>query len=221
MIATGLCLMGGCFAQDDASQVVETYWPAHAVRVDHETIVLKPYGDDLLLPFWTMGVRAGGRLENVSSNESDKGGANILNWGEWGPNFTSYEVNDAFYLATNFENRIFGALVYAVCASSQSRTWAGVESAERFINYMEAYAADNKMCVNSSLGSGEADVAGWPSSFDTPWQIRIKGQSNTCDVVSFWWYNDLQRGYFMVQPMRSVHGDPAFFTHGYDILTEL
>ena len=33
MIAAGLCMMGGCFAQDSASQTVDTYWPTECVEI--------------------------------------------------------------------------------------------------------------------------------------------------------------------------------------------
>ena len=33
MIANGLCLMGGCFAQQPDSSVVDTYWPAESVPI--------------------------------------------------------------------------------------------------------------------------------------------------------------------------------------------
>ena len=223
MIAVGLCMMGGCFAQDSSSQVVDTYWPAHSVRVDHETLILKPYGNDLLLPFWTEGVRAGGRLENVSWNEADNGGSNILNWGEWGTNVTSYEVSDAIFLGTtapNNPNRR-GAYSYSVCLDNQKRSIIGYDSPERFVAHMEIYAIDDMFFLSSSIGNAQTRVSGWPSAYNTAWQIRIKGQASVSDVVSFWWYNSLQNEYFMVQPMCSVCGDSALFTHGFDILTEL
>ena len=223
MIATGLCLMGGCFAQDAASQVVDTYWPAHSVRVDHETLVLKTYGTDLLLPFWTAGLRAGGRLENVSWNEADNGGSNILNWGEWGTAASPYEVVDALFLGTEYQGQQFGAISYAVCSKNGNRTiiCKNDGNGNNFIDYMEVYATDDKFYLKSSMGDGNAVVREWPSSFTTPWRIRIKGEKNSFDVASFWWYNNLKEGYFMVQPMCSVSGEPAFFTHGYNILTEL
>lgn len=33
MIAAGLCLMGGCFAQDDNGKAVDTYWPAISAAI--------------------------------------------------------------------------------------------------------------------------------------------------------------------------------------------
>lgn len=40
MIASGLCMMGGCFAQDAASQTVESYWPAETVDITDNKIVI-------------------------------------------------------------------------------------------------------------------------------------------------------------------------------------
>lgn len=33
MIAAGLCLMGGCFAQDGTSRTLDAYWPSQCVKV--------------------------------------------------------------------------------------------------------------------------------------------------------------------------------------------
>lgn len=33
MIATGLCMMGGCFAVDDSGRAVDSYWPSESVPV--------------------------------------------------------------------------------------------------------------------------------------------------------------------------------------------
>ena len=35
MIAAGLCMMGGCFAQDETTDAVDTYWPARSVPVPY------------------------------------------------------------------------------------------------------------------------------------------------------------------------------------------
>lgn len=38
VIAAGLCMMGGCFAQDEFSGVVDSYWPAECVAVPSYTL---------------------------------------------------------------------------------------------------------------------------------------------------------------------------------------
>lgn len=45
MIAAGLCLMGGCFAQDDNGKAVDTYWPAisAAIPSSPESIAILQY----------------------------------------------------------------------------------------------------------------------------------------------------------------------------------
>ena len=35
MIAAGICLMGGCFAQDDNGKAVDTYWPAISAAIPY------------------------------------------------------------------------------------------------------------------------------------------------------------------------------------------
>ena len=45
MIATGLCVMGGCFALDNGA-AVDTYWPAAAAEISPDI----PYGLVLTIP---------------------------------------------------------------------------------------------------------------------------------------------------------------------------
>ena len=210
-------MMGGCFAQDADSQVVGTYWPAHSVRVDHTTLILKEKSSDLLHPFWTEGMRAGGRIENVSWRESDGNGSNILNWGTW-----EVGIVDAMYLGTTVDTYV-GPSLYGVCNQQNPKQLVAFPSEERFFEYAEAYAADNYCTMDSSLGSGRTEMPNWPSKYYSQhMQIRIKGESTSSDIVSCWYCNDVwPRQFYMVQPMCSVAGDKAFFTHGFDILTEL
>ena len=204
--------MGGCFAQDKASKTVDTYWPAHAANIADKTLVLKSYGDDLTLPFWTPGVRAGGRIENVSITGT---GSNILNWGEWG------RAADALYLGTKGYFTPGKAAAYSVCSGEAIVSISVGSDSETFVEYMEVNAREDSFVLTSSFGDADAKVKSWLSNYTDMWQIRIKGPGHVFDVASFWWYNDLQHLYFMVQPMCSVSGESAFFTHGYNILTEL
>ena len=214
MIAAGLCMMGGCFAQDETGLTMASYWPAHSVHVDHRTYIIKDFADDLLLPFWRSGMRAGGRLENVTWNTDDNGGSNILNWGRW-----EADSRDFLTLAST-RNAIIGAVIYAVCGDNIKII--GFNSGEPKVDYMELSAADDVFYLDSPFGSSNAVAAGYPSVNNGPWQIRIKAGNNACDVVSFWWINDeFHKQYFMVQPMCSAQGETAFYTHGFDILTEL
>lgn len=213
-------MMGGCFAQDEKGQTVASYWPAHSVHVDHTTYIIKDYADDLLLPFWTDGVRAGGRLENVTWNADDRGGANILNWGRWDSLSDDFLVLGSTY--NQYDAVYIGAVSYAVCLFNESRTVLGLECNENRVDYMEVSACDDSFFLASSLGSLNAVVKGYPSDDTSPWRIRVRSDYNACDVVSFWWINDeYHHKYFMVQPMRSAHEESAFYTHGYDILTEV
>ena len=204
--------MGGCFAQNSASKTVDTYWPAHAVTVADKTLILKNYEADLSLPFWAAGVRAGGRIENVSITGT---ATNLLNWGEWG------SVADALYLGTKANNTPGNAAAYSVCSGGVISAVSAGSGSDAFVEYMEVDAREDSFVLTSSLGDAETKVKGWPSNYTGMWRIRIKGNGHVFDVASFWWYNDLQHQYFMVQPMCSVSGEPAFFTHGYNILTEL
>lgn len=223
MIASGLCMMGGCFAQDATSAAVETYWPAHAVHMENYTVIIKPYAADLRLPFWVEGVRCGGRLENVK----DSNPTNHLNWGEWG-SATGTSINDALFLGSlgsvdGYNNQKTGAVAYYVSASSAI---AGVffdSSYDEVYEWMSVKAENSQFSLSCPLGHKFRTVSPYPASRDGMWQIRIKvEQGNGFDVVSYWWANDIvQKRYFVVQPMCSVDGFSAFYTHGYNILTEL
>ena len=218
MIAAGFCMMGGCFAQEENSAAVETYWPAHAVEIS-QTIIFMPISSELLLPFWGNGVRAGGRFENfVRPSSSTKN--NVLNWGAWGWIDNVYAL-DALYLGCGYDKNN-GPSAYAVCNGGVSAI-ACVESEATFFPFAEIEAEDNKFCVYSWLGSANGEVDSYPSNYTVPWQIRVKLEAGEkCDLVSFWWSNSvIQKKFFMVQPMRSPGGVVAFFTHGFNRLMEL
>ena len=91
MIAAGLCLMGGCFAQDESSMAVDTYWPAHSVHVEDTTYILKPADASLTTPLFIDGIQYGGQAENVQAKRDNAD--TILGWGVW-----TTSVFDAVYL---------------------------------------------------------------------------------------------------------------------------
>lgn len=220
MIAAGLCMMGGCFAQNTIGQAEETYWPSHAVHIDHRTLIIKDYASDLPLPLWTEGMQAGGRLENVSWTDADNGGSNILCWGVWDRR-NGYLYADAFYLGSRFDASKIGAEAYSVTEQERLDVlWQPFDSPVAFMECAATYPSftlTSPAGVDSVIISGSGDVLNPGEA-----RIRVVGQANTCDVVSYWWRNDVvQKRYFMVQPMHSVTGLSAFFTHGYNILTEL
>lgn len=43
MIAAGLCMMGGCFAQNEQTACVDTYWPAEYVEIPAATPTIRLY----------------------------------------------------------------------------------------------------------------------------------------------------------------------------------
>lgn len=214
MIAAGLCMMGGCFAQDASTQTVETYWPAHSVRVEQKTIVLKAASRDLLLPFWAEGMKAGGRLENANSSK----GGNVLAWGTW-----DNSNRDAVYFGTTATQPVCSLVYDAEDGSLQRKELLSSEPGPLY-KWMEVVLSYESGVVFTTPSQTQTLLfPGGRSPYLTAWRIRIMAENFTyVDVVSFWWMNDIvQKQYFMAQPMCSVAGESAFFTHGFNILTEL
>ncbi len=215
-------MMGGCFAQDANSQAVETYWPTHAVHVKNNTVIIRPYASDLLLPFWVEGVRAGGRIENVKADNP----TNHLNWGEWGA-ASGISLSDALYLGSRgkengYNTQRDGAVAYYV-SSAQDIRGVFFDGDDAVYKWMDVKVEDSQFMLSCPLGKKTCNVTSYPTSKMGSWQIRIKVEhGNSFDVVSYWWANDIvHKRYFMVQPMCSADGYSAFYTHGYNILTEL
>lgn len=50
MIAAGLCMMGGCFAQDEASRTVDSYWVTSSIPVPYSASSLGIYEIQMLPP---------------------------------------------------------------------------------------------------------------------------------------------------------------------------
>lgn len=217
MIAAGLCMMGGCFAQDATTRAVEAYWPAHSVRVERKSLIIKEESDDLLLPFWTEGMKAGGRLENVFP-DSD---GNILNWGHW--TNAPYYSQDALYFGCSTtgpcgymifikEGKVFQRMDFSSTESGPPYEWTEI-----------SVSHDSGVFFSTPSQTQTFPFPPVPSPYYSPWRIRVTAAPcKYVDVVSYWWMNDVvQKQYFMVQPMCSVAGESAFFTHGFNILTEL
>lgn len=209
MIAAGLCLMGGCFAQDAATRTVETYWPAHSVHLVDRVLIFKEYGPDLLMPFHAQGLLAGGCAENVL--EPTVAAVHLFNWGDWRDGY-----GDAIYVGVSPSKAFISDVLPAP------------EPAE--VNFPISYPVRTFQVSVNSLGCALFSEQGetyrkftdelYP--YRKEWKIRVSCLGSECDFVSYWWINEeIQKQYFMSQPMCSVAGDSAFFTHGFNILTEL
>lgn len=214
MIAAGLCLMGGCFAQDESSQVVETYWPAHSVRMEGRDVVIMPEQNGYLTtPIWREeGLYIEARMENVSWTS----GGVIFSAGVWkGAGGT----NDAFYMATKHDSHI-GPQAFSLGRSINSGVRRLIVDVPSPIDYMHGVAHNldfsldvpgHHLTAQAELGTDKA------ASFS----IILRGASNAHDFVVSGWCDDVRGMYYMNQPMVSVSQADAVFTHGLNILTEL
>lgn len=212
MIAAGLCMMGGCFAQDAGSQAVETYWPAHSVYVD-KSVVIKDYAYDLTTPFWrTEGLRAGARVENVIWTEK----GNILSWGNWVTGFA-----DALYMGTAgaWDKAAEGAVAYGVGESGETAQVAF--SLNSPLDFIEVAISNLNFTLSCSAGSKTAKVDSVGTAESRTWRIGIRAEKQAYNLVSYYWEDAVRKLFFAVQPMCAVNGFSAFYTHGYNILTEI
>ncbi len=200
--------MGGCFAQDYTSAAVETYWPAHSVCIDNETIVIKSGEEDLTLPFWRYsGLHAGFYAERLSMSDDRA----LLTFGMW-----VVQACDYLWIgpATN-------AIVVYGAGRSQVRN-ALQKSISSPVDYMRVGVSNCDFTLELPDYTGAATMGELgTSNRKDPFYIRIIGEGKQLDMVAYWWCDDVRRLYFMAQPMASVARTSAIFTHGYNILTEL
>lgn len=212
MIAAGLCMMGGCFAQDAATQAVETYWPAHSVAISSNLIMIKDYGDDLLLPVVAEGLRAGARAENIVSLATSPANVNFFAWGYW-----VSTVRDAMYVG------IDGGKPYCRYITDQQSSGPCLSLSVWPIQWQELEVNRRGMLLRTEKEEAFLDFPSVDAQEEScPWSIRINATSYSVDVVSYWWVNDvINKSFFLVLPMCSPAGSCAFYTLGFNILTEL
>lgn len=203
-------MMGGCFAQDATTQTVETYWPTHSVHAAYKRYVFKEKASDLLLPFQAPGLLGGACAENISK-PTDKD--SLFGWGDWVTG-----VVDALYVGVDEREAFFTHVSYRRPSHTAYSTMPVSFPVAKMM--VEVDSLGSTMRTEQFEFSLTFSVA--PSELKDPWPIRLNCMYCECDFVSFWWINDeVQKQYFMVQPMCSVASEPAFFTHGFNILTEL
>ena len=235
MIAAGLCMMGGCFAQDAAGAAVETYWPAHAVTLEDRALSITDYDTGPPMPFWVPGVRAGSLAENVTWKAT---GAIGFYWGIWS-RLSGVFYEDALFTCFSHSGdwidgvgQTQGPMCYAIYSGNRTGNdslgiAAETRTSEMHADFVRLAADYDGLRLVSNYGESYAAFPDRrrPSVNTGGYRISISANNQRADVVAYWWMNDQlpksERWYFMVQPMCSLAGESAFFTHGFDILTEL
>lgn len=210
MIAAGLCLMGGCFAQDESSMAVDTYWPAHSVHVEGVDYTLKAADGSLTTPFYADGIRYGGIAENVQALRDNAD--TIMGWGVW-----NGTVFDALYFGCRYKK----PHVFIEHPDDKSSALTITEYPGDVVDcmYMQGDRASVMLGaagVEKRMSLPKANTTGVHS-----YSVRLKGSFHTWDVVSYWFSDPVRGRYFMVQPLCSVNGDKAVFLHGFNTLTEI
>lgn len=190
--------MGGCFAQNAAGAVVDTYWHAHSVPPTITHVFSTPLQMVSAVAFE---YRAFGRLENVSNIDSSQSGQ-VLFWGTWNQNFDY----NTFILGCKdgaYANMQMPPLYNRPLSipTSQPLAW------EEF-NYH-----DKRMTLECPAGYAEDDLS--DIKFFAPQNLffysRLSGKYSKADVCAYSGYSAEAGWRFNIQPMRSVTGGAAFY----------
>lgn len=220
MIAAGLCLMGGCFAQDSSAQAVETYWPAHSLHMQQGDVYTFSGLAGVRHPFWSENMRAGAIAENVAWTVSEP--SYIFLYGTW-----NGSVQDAAYFGPGVAGLLNagyspGSAVIGILSidGRETRVYSVVESASP-VARIQADFKGNEVTVSTENASQTKAMGGY-SSYSIGFNIKFQSADCECDMRIYWWRNDeAQQRFFMVQPLKTPAGNSAFFIHGHDILTEI
>lgn len=218
MIAGGLCMMGGCFAQDSSARAVDTYWPAHSLHMEKGDVYVFRGLPRVTLPFWNENMRAGAIAENVSWSVEEPG--YFSSFGRWEGSFT-----DALYFGPSVAGGATygyapGAMALGIYLSNKYRVYNVIESASP-VAKMQLDVKGKEFTVSTENASQTKAILYYPTQA-APAFIKFQSPNFECDMVIYWWRNDVvQQRFFMVQPLKTPVGASAFFIHGYDILTEI
>lgn len=195
MIAAGLCMMGGCFAQDENGSAAETYWPAHSVSP------LSLVNFSTAFPVFPLVGKAGrlfARLENVKWVRNN---GQVVFWGAW----------ESTYLCFMYLGCVDGPYIHLE-HKPQTQIKLSI-NANQPLPWEELQYQDNKLTLNSSYGRREQDLSAL-SSFDAVdlyWNARIQNAYGSADVVAYAGNMPDAPCRFCIQPMRSASGATAFF----------
>ena len=210
MIAAGLCLMGGCFAQDESSAAVDTYWPAHSVHVEGVDYTLLAADGSLTTPFYADGIRYGGIAENVQALRDSAD--TIMGWGVW-----TMSVFDALYLGCRYKKPHF----FIKHPDDQSSTLTINENPGNVVDCMYMQGDRESVMLGAAGVEKRMSLPKANTTGVNNCSVRLKGSFHTWDVVSYWFSDPVRGRYFMAQPLCSVNGDEAVFLHGFNTLTEI
>ncbi len=210
MIASGLCLMGGCFAQDESARAVETFWPAEHAEFS-EAISMS------VLTVLSFSIKGGdseadsGGIRGVFYNGSGMPGNTIAA----GINSTQVNGNTLtgrFHLKVDASNVIsFGyggnsKVVYTNPPESGIEMWAEMErsgarlkiAGEPAKEYMSDYALKDTQSRAVYLRSRATRV-----------------------LYDFWYSNARTQVRFSIRAMRSLTGASALYDDYNETLIEI
>ena len=197
MIASGLCMMGGCFAQDTSSAAVETYWHAHAIAPSTTHLFSTPLEmvSVIAAPYFAFG-----RLENAKNINSAQSGQ-VLFWGAW-------DGSPRETLLLGVKGGAFATLQSLINGVHNLSL-----SAAEPIAWDELLFEKGTLWLSSPAGSTQKDC----SSFQTfepagwSWYARISGTYAKAHVAAYAAQSSQAGWRFLIQPMLSASGASAFF----------
>lgn len=204
MIATGICVMGGCFAQNATGAVVDTYWPAAQVDIPQQKGV-----DIISIPF-----PGGDSVNDVFFGRGDFQWSNPDN-----PQYNyclgvnSYQSPQGGYIGGGGlrNNMNVGQLRFNDGMANIAANEKGWFSFDIRDGYAEAVLGDKKWSAIAS-------------AFTLPMEATrsIKLRSWHLLAFSVFCYSNVATGVkWLVQPMRSVGGGLAIWENWTRTLTEL
>lgn len=197
MIASGLCIMGGCFAQGADGSAADTYWPAHSVHVYSAAVFSTPHRMvSVLSPDYCLF----GRIENASRTNTAQRGQTLY-WGSW--DGRPYHT-------------LFLGVKQGAEASLQSSLDSGfplnIPSAEP-VQWQNFSFKNNVLSLSCESGTQSKDCTNLASFDNTSWVWYSKVQNlySTADVCAYAYYTETGASRFCIQPMRSASGSTAFY----------
>lgn len=196
MIAAGLCMMGGCFAQDENGSAAETYWHAHSVKAKDLVLFSTPF---LMVSCFKNEFKCFGYIENARNIDDSQSGQ-CLFWGAW----------NGLPFNTLFLGVKSGAL--AVLQTDVQQREVKFRCSEPVS--WESFTYRNKQMELCGPDFHESADCSDMDSFDIStwfWYPRIAPIYSTADICAYAYYAAETESRFCIQPMRSISGDTAFY----------
>ena len=202
MIATGLCLMGGCFAMDNGA-AVDAYWPAAVAEFSPE--VQERYVNLMRVTIWGGDTRQ--EFCSFKGVYQNKTGV-----GEWlhcaGMKYEAGSMAGGVSInAHGVETSTFPACLYARFGTGSHGRVLGYEPREIFVSAL------NTACRFEVTDGEVVEANAFPIAFAD--NMKRDVDINSAVTVSFQWFEygcELTGVHFCINAMKSAGGASALFS---------